>query len=98
MKFLLIHHLQYCSFFDSVGRQETLIDNGNKSALRVLKCYYYNTLIKVTQKVPKPMKVYAHLFREDLNIKRFIWQSIIDCSEEINLKMFIDEVSFLKIR
>ena len=93
-----MHEFFVCRIFDIVVTPVSLKDRANESILRVLKCYCYNTLIKMVRAVPKPVNFYAHIFHEKVDKKLFIWQSIIDSNENFNLKMFIDEVSFLEMR
>lgn len=91
---LFLYNNVYFSTLEILMTKVNLKNGSNRSALRKLKCYSYNTLIKMVMKVPKDAKYYANLFAENPVRERFIWGNIIDNDEEIKLTMHIDKVNF----
>lgn len=58
-----------------------------------MKCFSYNTLIKIIKKIQTEEKFYNLLFIESHRPGDKIWKHLVDC-REIKLSMVPEEVAF----
>lgn len=73
-----------------IQKNATLLDATNNSMFRQMKCFAYNTLIKIIKKIQIEEKFYNLLFIESHRDK--IWKHLVDSSREIKLSMVPEQV------
>ncbi|KAK7575899.1 hypothetical protein V9T40_012185 [Parthenolecanium corni] len=75
-----------------IQKKTTLQDATNNAIFRQMKCFSYNTLIKIIKKIQTEEKFYNLLFIESHRPGDKIWKHLVDC-REIKLSMVPEEIS-----